>query len=571
MLACCQETASIGSDNGHYLDLETILSNLPYQPSSPPVTHNAPKMSVILDLPGYEEYLPTYWPGQKITGSVKIQIADPQSPIKVNHLRIALFGNVQVYGNHPGQPMTNGLFDYQKNEQLINTGLRIVKKTSTPQQQTVVEIRDHVTQGIYSAEEEEDDSILYDARRWRLNCRRDEINTMESDIHPIETGNKKPKTKKTPEDRHMERLIRRVAAIDHTANKSSGILNDPTCSKHQPSLEECSAFELNANPSITNNTIAFSIRVPTSRRLSGTFEHPHYPISYRIVAIMKCQDKEGNETICYSTVKLRLEPFVDIHAHPFKSHIQSKPTRHYVRNKNNVLSGVFTFVVSSSSVLTHWLNKVSKKQNRRISPSTDYCSSFIQSHLELPKQAFERSQYVPLQLKLANHSSHFKISAIQIRIELVQRINMICSMNEEVECSTVQSTVAIFKSSEEEEEEENGDELVFFKYANMEFDLSKLIQIPENSTCTIFPESTKEVFTLNYDLNVKLSITGVLQDNGNDETMTQESCHYHATHKNMIKQQEDDLSLPKEPYYHKFKTYTMHLEPLTIVVGNSGY
>ncbi|KAG2233158.1 hypothetical protein INT48_001651 [Thamnidium elegans] len=569
MLACCQETASMGSDNGRYLDLETILSNLPYQPSPPPVTHNAPKMNVQLDLPGYEEYLPTYWPGQKITGSVKIQLADPQSPIKVNHLRIALFGNVQVYGNHPGQPMTNGLFDYQKNEQLINTGLRIVKKSSTPQQ-TVMETRDNVTQGLDS-EEEEDGNILYDERRWRLHCRRDEINAIESDIHPIETGNKKPKSKKKPEDRHMERLIRRVAEIDHTTNKSSGILNDPTCSKHQLSFEESSAFELNVNPSITNNTIAFSILVPTSRRLSGTFEHPHYPISYRIVAIMKCQDKKNSEMICYSTVKLRLEPFVDIHAHPFKPHIQSKPTRHYVRSKNNVLSGVFTFVLSSSSVLTHWLSKMSQKQNKRISPSTDYCSSFIQSHLELPKQAFERSQYVPLQLKLANHASHFKISAIQIRIELVRRINMICSMNEEVECSTVQSTAVIFKSSEEEE---NEDELVFFKHANMEFDLSKIIQIPENSTCTIFPESTKEVFTLNYDLDVKLRITGVLQDNVNDETMTsilQEPYHYHATHKNIIKHQEDDLSLPKEPYHHKFKTYTMHLEPLTIVVGNSGY
>lgn len=538
MFDCCQETASIKSSH-QYVDLETILNSLPHQPPIDP--KSAPKMCISLDLPSYAEYLPTYWPGQNITGQVKIHLVNN---IKVSHLRIALFGNVQVYGNHPGHAMANGLFDYRQNEQLINTGLRIIGGS-------VHNSNDHVTPTLTLDQDNTTKDILRDERRWRLHCRRDQRGT-------DDMSNKKiVPNKKTPEDRHIERLIRRVAAIDHTTNVCSGILNDPVCNNYKD--EESSAFELNAN-STTRNTIAFSIRVPTSRRLSGTFDHPHYPISYRIVAIMKCQDKDGNEMTCYSTVRLRLEPFMNIHASKYKSRIQSDPVLHYVHKNNGLLSGVCTSILSSSTILTHWLQEMTLK---RISPST-YCSSYLQSHLELPKQAFERSQYIPLELKILNHAAtHFKISAIKIHVEFIQHINMTCSMNEEVEGRTIQSATVVFKSSEEE----IGDDIVFFKHANMTFDLSKLIQVPDDCTCTISCESTKNVFALGYDLDVKLDVTGITQRN---DPILQEPHSYCANNKNFLKQ-EDALSLPKEPYHHKFKTYTLHLEPIPVIVGNSGY
>lgn len=569
MLVCCQDTVSMKAD---YYDLDTILNNLSYQLLSPPSTHNAPAVNISLDSPrNPESCAPTYWPGQKITGQVKIKFANKSSNITVHHLRIALFGNVQVYGKRPGQPINNGLFDYQRNEQLINTGLRIIKKRSPL----------HQEEEEHEKEDNESTEVLSDETRWKLHCKRDEINTVDSGLATIT----KVKNKKSPEDRHMEGLIRRVAALDNKKSKNSGVFTaDPVYNRCQHDDQGKDAFELNANTS-TTHAISFSIRIPTSRRLSGTFEHPHYPISYKVVVVMKCKDDDNNEFICYSTIKVRLEPFVDIHAPIYQSSIQSKPTRQYVTSRHPILNGVLSILSSSSG----WLNKSSSpsssqqtQQNKLTTSHTSGCASFIQSRIELPKQAFNRDQFIPLKLNLENsNTSHFNIFSIQICVTLARRINMICSMNEEVEYLKIQSSTVLFKSSEEENEEED---VNFFKYSSMKFDLSNLIQIPKDSTCTIITEATKESFTLNYDLEVQLQLTGAIiqqQQQQQLEIVPDESLDliakephsYIASDRHWVNQQEEELSLilPKDPHQHKLKTYTLQLDPLTVIVGSSGY
>ncbi|KAG2215434.1 hypothetical protein INT46_001397 [Mucor plumbeus] len=511
---CCHESEEHYPSSSSQ-DLVTILSNLPNQYtdmlSYQPQKQESIKMKVSLDLPGYEEYLPTYLPGQHITGQVKLQV---ESPIKVTHLRIALFGNVQVYGDRPGHPMTNGLFDYQRNEQLINSGLRIVKQATAS----------NIGQ--------------------QLVCKRDETNN----------NNPQNKRQKTAQDRHIEKLIRQVAAIDHTMNLSHGILNDVPVSLMNNEEEEDATFDLDSN----SYQIRFSIRVPTSRRLSGTFDHPHYPISYRIVAIMKSKDKNcgyNKEIACYSTVKLCLEPLINIHQ--FKSHIQTMPTYQFVQNKDTLWN----------SICTHFLNcgMISLYMNRQ---QKQLSTSNIEAHLELPKQAFERSHFIPLELKLINHASiNFKISVVKINIEFRRRINMTCSMNEQVESNVIQSTSFVFKSSQEQEQE------LFFKHAQLSFDLSNHIQIPTDSVCTIFSASTRDVFSLGYDLNVSMDITGVTTiSNSNNLPENQEKCYIANQQHHIWHEDECHQNLPLEPYHHKFKTYTLNLDPLAvIVVGNSRF
>lgn len=555
----------------------------------------------MLDLPGDDEYLPTYWPGQKITGEVKIQLQN-NLPIKVTHLRIALFGNAQVYGDQPGKPMTNGLFDYQKNEQLINTGLRIVRRSTQQQAPTthssvigdttrvVLPSTSSTNEQQQQQQQNDDDNNSttagVDERRWKLCCRRDVINGAE--VGPLDlqqsSNNKKKsrKNQKTPEDRHIERLIRRVAALHHISNVCDGLLydpNPPSSSNHHHQTEE--TFELNANNSSTTNAIAFSIRVPTSTRLVGSFEHPHCPITYRIVAIMKCKDNDNNDITCYSTVRLRLETFMDIHAPQFMSPIQTNPTRHYVQNNSSLFTSAFTFVLSSSSILTYWLQKAT--QQRKIAPESSSTTSpylsFLQSNLELPKQVFERSQYIPLQLIFENHaSSHFKISAIQIHVEFVRRIKMTCSMNEEVEGKVIKSATLLFKSSEEEVDAQQND-IVFFTHANMSFDLSKLIQIPDDCTCIIFSEATRDIFSLNYDLHVQLDVTGVTRWTNDTNLISMaarqegersEPYYYYASDKHLVQQEQQQQRIPKESH-HQSKTYTLHLDPINVVIGNSSY
>ncbi|GAN02258.1 hypothetical protein MAM1_0019c01699 [Mucor ambiguus] len=516
---CCHDSEECNPSSSSSQDLVTILSNLPqqYVDMSPyePQPQGATKMKVSLDLPGYEEYLPTYLPGQQITGQVKLQ---NESPIKVSHLRIALFGNVQVYGDRPGHPMTNGLFDYQRNEQLINSGLSIVKQ-STP--------------------DDEDEQQLV--------CKRDD-NSQET------------KRQKTAQDRHIEKLIRKVAVIDHTTHFSHGILSDvPTMLVHGNNQED-TAFELDSN----SYQIQFSVRVPTSRRLSGTFDHPHYPISYRIVVIMKYKDQgdaSDNEVTCYSTVKLCLEPFFNLNQ--FKSRIQTSPSYQYVQNKDTVWNSICTQFLNCG-IMTMYTSK----QQKHLSHSS------IEAHLELSKQAFERSQYIPLQVKLTNHAfSNFNISVVKINVDFVRHINMTCSMNEQVELQTIQSTTIVFKSSQEQEQQ------LFFKHALLTFDLSNHIRIPTDSVCTIFSAATKDVFSLGYDLKVSMDITGVTATASNSTTadlcslsLNQEKYYMANQPHHIWHGDESHQDLPPEPYHHKFKTYTLKLDPLAvIVVGHSEY
>lgn len=600
---CCQDSGSVRSQ--HYNDLESILANIPsylQDQSSPRQQQHAPKLRVSLDLPGYAGYLPTYWPGQNITGEVQIH---PDSPIKVTHLRVALFGNVQVYGNHPGHPMTNGLFDYRKNEQLVNTGLRIIRKSpattatdteaSDAQQRTTVFFNDN---DVYF----ETDQQPQDERYWMLSCRgrnsteeqQQSVTAIHSPSHqqglsnpPPPDGRAKKRPKKTPEDRHMEKLIRRVAAIDHTSNISHGLLHLDQPTLYNSSNSSSRIEESNSSSSSRNNTfqlnaythqIRFLIRVPTSRRLSGTFDHPHFPVGYRVVCIMKCKNQNGEddnrELTCYSTVKLRLEPYIDINSLTFSTPIQTSPKVLYVQRDNRLMTGMYTYVLSSSSTLTQWMHRLTQwkyQKQKRVSPF----SSYLQVHLELPKQAFERSQHIPLKLKFTNlASTHFKVSAVKMTLEFIRRINMTCSISEEVEGVVVQLATVLFKSSEEEQlHEPTSDDIIFFKHANLCFDLSKVIRIPDDCVCSIFSESTRDIFTLGYDVNVRLDVTGLTQKIKEMEATPnneEEEATYIATDKHIFESVAQAL-LPKEEYHHKLKTYTLHLDPLNVIVGNTGY
>jgi hypothetical protein len=588
MMDCCQDAVSIQSQR--YNDLESILANLPsYLQDQTSSQQPTPKLTVALDLPRYAGYLPTYWPGQNITGEVKIHL---DLPIQVTHLRVALFGNVQVYGNHPGHPMTNGLFDYKKNEQLVNTGLRIIRKSpviSTAEQRDTVCFNDsdiHFETG----------QLPQDERHWRLLSCRDRsdaegqhqtaaVGSMHSSLHqqgmsssssPPE-GRAKKRSNKTLEDKQMEKLIRRVAAIDHAANISNGVfyLDQSILSTNSSRNEESNSSKNNSFPLGANtHQIRFAVRVPTSHRLSGTFDHPHFPIGYRVVCIMKCKSSNGGDDrdmICYATVKLRLEPYIDVNSLTFSTPIQTSSKILYVQKDNGLITGVYTYALSSSSTLTQWMYRLAQWKHQKQSRVSPF-SSYLQAHLELPKQAFGRSQYIPLKLKLANFAStHFKVSDIKITLELIRRINMTCSVSEEMESILVQLATVLFKGSGEDPQQPVTDDIVFFKHASLCFDLSKVIKIPDDCVCSIFSESTKDVFTLGYDVNVRLDVTGLTQKmeatpNGEEE---EEGVTYVATDKHIL-ENAAQVSLPKEAYQHKLKTYTFHLDPLTVIVGNIG-
>lgn len=155
---------------------------------------------------------------------------------------------------------------------------------------------------------------------------------------------------------------------------------------------------------------------------------------------------------------------------------------------------------------------------------------------------------------------------------------MTCSMNEEVEGKVIKSATLLFKSSEEEVDTQQND-IVFFTHANMSFDLSKLIQIPDDCTCTIFSEATRDIFSLNYDLHVQLDVTGVTRWTNDTNLISMaarqegersEPYYYYASDKHLVQQEQQQQHIPKESH-HQSKTYTLHLDPINVVIGNSSY
>ncbi|KAG1467680.1 hypothetical protein G6F56_004272 [Rhizopus delemar] len=468
---------------------------------------SSPRLNILLDLPVHDEYQPIYWPGQSINGRLQVQL---DSPAKVFHLRIALYGSVQVHGKEPGSPLNGGLFDYQKNVKLINRGIHIMKRSEKKQ-------GDHISfEGIPDFRQ----SIMSEEKN-------------ESPIPCEEQDQPKKKKGKSEQEKQTERLIKLIADTDRDHDRSHGILtsNNPS---QEFIVDKSRTFDLDA----ATHNVRFSIHIPTSKNLPGTFDHPHYPIAYRLVAIMTCSDLEKNETLCYSIAKLRLEHSLSARSAEFCSHIQSPQTSIFVADSSNVLRNVYGFLVARSPSLLN-------------SSSEIFCPQ-LQGYLELPTQAFARSEQIQLKLVLINTSCNFAISAITIKAELVQKILMTCGFGEVTEHKVIMQRNIMFG---------NPQESIALGGPHMCFDLSALLQVPDDCISSILSESTRDVFSLEYDIATTLEIEGWINKKKDTAKKDMSQMVYHAHEENLID------TPPKNTQNKIHKTYSMELS-LPIVIGN---
>ncbi|KAI8987433.1 hypothetical protein BDF20DRAFT_850275 [Mycotypha africana] len=520
----------------------------------------------------------------------------------LTHLRIALFGNVQVYGSRPGQPINNGLFDYSKNVQLINTGIRVMKKASPPKngnattlgrdlingQQQTDDVESQLYKSIISNHTETDESEAFQSLISSNANSHKEYKFKSLDIN---SNHKKKQRKKTPEDRHIEFLIRKIAAITHNENnKSNGILDNfirvPDTEQLRQHVADKSRnnFELDAN----TYKIRFSLRVPTSYRLAGSFDHPHYPICHRIVALMKCkplseEQKQQKELTYYSTVKISLESHVNMHSAEYQKCVQTEVVYQHMNSR----SLFYNYMLSSSSTLSSWVQRLLHSNQKRTpiesqetSPSRIFLSSYLRAYAEIHQQVFLRSQFIPLQIKLDNHTQpHFSITVIKITIDFLRRIFMTCSLSEEVEKKLITSKCVEFSLGTTRNDAEAAASFshLFEPDTRHCFDLSKVLKIPEDCSCTIAPETTKQVYGLGYDLEIRIEVSGVLTEavwqsksaNLKKDIAATERI-YVATDKQITTHPEFKPYTPYcEPYYHKLKKYTLQLRPLNVAVANS--
>lgn len=420
--------------------------------------HEIPQLKIKLDLPDDSGYLATYWPGQKITGQLNIHL---NQPVKINHLHIVLFGHVQVYGDFPGQPLRTGLFDHARNEKLTHTGVRV-----TLNQQQQLE-----TQPVYPTNHD-----------------------------------------KSAHDRYLENLIKKVCTLDHTIQGTS----------HLPILyhqSQCSPSEEPFDLRDDSYSVNFSMRVPS--RSVHSMDHPHFPITYRIVAFMHGRTLD-QDMICYSTKKIRIESFLQ----PSPLHIlPPSPTYQYIHQRNESwIQSMYTMLLSNSK---QWMIRQ---------------QSYLSANLSAPLPVVERGEYVPLTVTIENHAV-FHIGTVSMSIELVKHVRLVCSLNEEVETEILQSVNVELKN------ETHHNLLVL--------EMPRMIQVPKECVCSIEPKSTRDIVSLEYDVLVHLTCVGDTNNAGVQTATTSNEPHsVYLDHHHIVQQNE------------KLGGYTWKLNSLPVFIGN---
>lgn len=540
-----------------YFEMPSLPS---YHASRDQTSPETPNLGISLDLPSYADYLPTYWPGQSINGKLRVQLS---TPVKVSHLRVVLYGNVQVYGTQRNTPLSNGLFDYQKNIQLISKGLRIIKRPTNHIHSSTMQLQNLETDNHCNNTNENNNdepspprNEATRQRRWTLHSK------------PKEKANKSKKQKQDDEEKYVQNLVKQIADNDFDKDTSHGAFVNEDFVHGLPS-EENQTFNLDANTC----HVGFSITVPISKTLPGTFDHKHYPVTYRLVAIMKCSDNNQNEILCYSTTKVCLEPYIDVQSPKFSSHIQSSPVKILVPGSGSIFRGFYSCLLSSSSVMNSFFIK-SISKSRASSINTLLCASpQLRGYLELPKQAFERSESIPLRINLLNTCSNFKIHTLKIEVQLAQQIIMTCSFGETTEQKLITAKKILFRSNDGHTAISSGSSsnYISFDSPRMCFDLSKLMKVPSDCVYSIPSVSTRDVFYLTHDINVRLEIEGALVTKTNHYIPKIDMTEV------VYSPSQESASTLSESYIGRKqsqkarKIYRMELNPLPIVIGCSGY
>ncbi|CAO3678582.1 unnamed protein product [Rhizopus stolonifer] len=508
----------------------------------------SPQLGISLELPTFEDYLPTYWPGQSINGKLQVQLS---TPTNISHLRVVLYGGVQVFGKRRDIPLSNGLFDYQKNIQVINKGMRIIKRP-TNCTLTDSEYRQSLTN-----QQDNESPKPAKRHRWKLNSKQ-------------RVGvNQSKKQKIDDEEMCIQKLVKEIADADFEKDTSHGVFDDADFVHNFPSDKNCT-FDLEAK----THHIGFSVAIPMSKSLPGTLDHQNYPITYRLVAIMRCSDDNKKETMCYSTTKVCLEPFVDIQSPKFSSSIRSSPIKVLVPGSSSAFRSLYSCLQSSSMIMNSLLVK-------SICPKTRFSTNALLSappqllgYMELPRQAFERSENIPLKVKLSNTCSNFRISTLKIQVQLLQSINMTCSFGETAEHKAIVTKSVVFKNSDDDTENLTScnDGIISLDGLNICFDLSKLVKVPSNATCSISSEATRETFSLVHDIGVKLEIEGALikKSCNQEPKIEMTEVVYSPNQENTLLDTRVPERIATQDHIIS-KKYCMDLGTLPIAIGNSGY
>ncbi|KAI8343056.1 hypothetical protein BC941DRAFT_498169 [Chlamydoabsidia padenii] len=513
---------------------------------------------------------------QDVVGTVKITT---DASIQVLHLRVVFYGHAQVYGAEPHTPLSNGIFDYLEDRQLINTGIRIARRPLL--------VEDTSIPIVESSKDAMKRSFLMK-----------KLHNKPTDT----TSSRKPA--KTALVRETERLIRQIANKDQP--KGALLLPELALFDYPPAH----IYDLYNK----QHKVRYRLSSPTtSRLLPGSFDHPHCPIRYYTIAILLCKELDTDKYyMAYVKLPIHYIPRISVLSATYAGLLREtdrlwlgndsilarllNSTHHYRhRHKNtaalvkNYSNPSFISVASSSSssslngmpsssFMTNWWYRLIQTHAWirldhawiRLDRQVTY-SKTLDCTLELPRRAFCRGQPLPFSVNLVNGAG-IRIAMVAIEMKLVRRVVMTCSVAEtidsvieweststfygdEVDASTQVSAVSATAAKKQP--------FFLFTTREMKFDLSGVVVIPDTCPCTIMPELTRNTFEMVYDWVVKVKVLETKQGPRLDASLDDDGqvTRYYASRA--------PANSVSPGTFSDYRTHVLEPPKMDIVIGNT--
>ncbi|KAI7880112.1 hypothetical protein K492DRAFT_195437 [Lichtheimia hyalospora FSU 10163] len=501
---------------------------------------------------------------KQITGSLYIDTTGVSSAVNVLHLRVQVVGTARIHGDDSTQPLTYGLFDYKNDIKLLSKGIRIIDK------------RGYSNAIASDNNSSNEDSITIHSDMHDRHQKMAVSSTTNSSTSVYES--------KSQQSRAIDNFIVDLALNKYPIKHSSGSLLEQQQSEL---LVEDKVYSL---PIDTLQRVRFALPIQRKRPLPGTFDDPHYPISYTVAAVMIYSTQDNNNDKRYLSHTMApiifepspIAPTLDERKNDILE--CSSNDCHYIsqRRIERILLGMlhkhqYRYRQRRRWILVRFLSALKRS-------STIFSTPYVACSLELEKDqnVFIRGQAIPLRVHLESHG--FALEEIVIRVKIRRTILLTCNVGEQGESSIVSKTTLVFPvgdgntnsgdtssadSSGQDSAylETNSDDSAYNKQTASSvynandtkavFDLSNVLYIGQDWAYTVIPEMTKHIFELQYDLETKVYIKG----SSLDRSTTREQAHTTKYYVAMADNNQISSMNEKSLYKH-----TLQPTPLPLIV-----
>lgn len=485
--------------------------------------------------------------GQQVDGCIYVDTTGIPETTKVQVVctQVYIYGIAQVCGDEPGQPLKGDLFDYKKNVKLLSSAIKIVRRptskitdpsSSINKQLSFLPTKETFHRSIIS----ENAANSTDKRAEKENNRRSWYENASKyfvidEVQSQSSGMDKDVEAKVQRDKLIQRKVHRVVS----SNLEYGTERLKSSEKEQiMNIQDDARYTLDID---TLHRVRFSITISNKRSLPGSFEHPHFQIRYRAVAVMiyTASDDPNRIFLQYIAVPLAFAPsytaaecLPDKQPHQVSAWITSRRLDRWLLSTQKEYTMTNLEGEQEQEHLYSWITRL----------LAYYCSKsgrlsripYVSCTLQLKHQVVEPGVSVPLVLHLEQHG--MLATSATVHIKLIRQVFMTYSVGELVDTSVVsvsKSTVDLTDldgkiSCNDTDDRSPADSALdmdiatkdgksaakdnshpAFRYlpGTIKIDLSQVFRVPLDSAWATTPEMTRGTFEVAFELQVKVLVT----------------------------------------------------------------